>query len=309
MISTDHLRPLPPGARIALLGTAGPPAAAALDAHVGLVRSWGFEPVVMASARAEHPRAAYLTGPDELRAGDLTAAWCDPDIAAIMCVRGGYGTTRMLDLLDLDAMGRATPKPVLGSSDVTALLELLAERLSVASWFTPMLASVAIAADAGAVAGIHRVLTEPWQGTSIAPSRAITLVPGRATGRIVGGNQCLLASTIGARGRPPLDHAGTIVVLEDVGEELYRMDRDLRQLIRSGWFDGVAGIALGSWAQCDDETAVEQLIIDDLGGLGVPIVSRLGFGHGPAAPSVPIGVPGELVADDRPRLSFGPDRS
>lgn len=295
------LGPVRPGARVALLGTAGPPVTAALDGAIETVRGWGLEPVAYASARAEHPRAPYLTGPDRLRADDFTAAWCDESIEAIFCVRGGYGTVRMLDLLDPQTLRTARPKPVFGSSDVTALHEYLAERIGVPSWFTPMLATRAVQFDDVAREQLRKAVLEGVSSVrlpSVAEmSGATVLVPGAARGRLVGGNLSLLAMTLAARGRPPVDNTGAIVVLEDIGEDTYRLDGFLMSLLRSGWFDGVAGIVLGSWLDCQPDE-VRALCIELLGPLGVPMVFGMPIGHDVGAASVPLGVAWELDLTD-----------
>jgi muramoyltetrapeptide carboxypeptidase len=126
--------------------------------------------------------------------------------------------------------------------------------------------------------------------------RARALVGGRATGVSTGGTLSLLAAALGARGVPPPPD-GAIALLEDVTEEPYRIDRLLTQLLRAGWFDRVAGIALGSWQECGPPEEVRDVVLDRLGGLGVPVVEELGFGHCPGQLTVPLGAQVELDAD------------
>lgn len=294
---TGLLGPVRPGARVALLGTAGPPLEQALTGAVETVRGWGLDPVVFDSALAQHPRAEYLTGTDRLRADDFTAAWCDDSIEAIFCVRGGYGTVRMLDLLDPALLRAARPTPVFGSSDVTALHEYLAERVGVPSWFTPMLATRAVQEDEAAREQLRRAVLEGIASVRLPPVTELpgaeVMVPGTARGRLVGGNLALLAMTLGAHGRPPLDNSGAIVVLEDIGEDTYRLDGFLMSLLRAGWFDGVAGIMLGSWLDCQPDQ-VRELCRELLVPLGVPTVWGLPIGHDVGAASVPMGVAWEL---------------
>jgi muramoyltetrapeptide carboxypeptidase len=115
----------------------------------------------------------------------------------------------------------------------------------------------------------------------------------------------LLSTTTGARNRPPLDNSGCIALLEDYTESTYRIDGYLHTLLRSGWFDGVTGIALGSWARCSPFEEIHALCLELLGPLGIPIVGEVGFGHGPGAHSIPLGVPGVLRADAQPTLQLG----
>ncbi|MDN5726283.1 MAG: hypothetical protein L0G99_10195, partial [Propionibacteriales bacterium] len=114
----------------------------------------------------------------------------------------------------------------------------------------------------------------------------------------------LLAMTLGARTRPVLDHPPTIALLEDVTEDTYRIDGYLQSLLRAGWFDGVSGVALGSWQNCGPLPEIRALAEEFFAPLGMPVVWELGFGHGPGAHSIPLGIPGRLVADDRPRLEL-----
>lgn len=305
MTAAPKLGPLRPGARVALIAPAGPAPPERLELAVALIQSWGLESVVLPSASARHRWAAYLSGADELRADDLQTAWCDPTIDGIFAIRGGYGTIRILDLLDLPAMRAATPKPLYGSSDLTCLHEWLREQLGVPSWFTPMISTGALLDDPEATAGLRAaVIGDPVQQVT-APA-AHTLIPGTAEGTLIGGNLSLLAMTIGARTRPPVDNTGTVVLLEDVTEDTYRIDSYLQCLLRSGWFDGVAGVALGSWLDCGPLTEIHELVRDALGPLGIPVAAELGFGHGPAAASLPLGVRARLVApeNEAPRLEL-----
>ncbi|QAY73503.1 LD-carboxypeptidase [Agromyces protaetiae] len=300
-----ELGPLRPGARVALVAVSGPPAAPLVERSLDLVRAWGLEPVVFPSVAASHPRASYLAGDDAQRAADLQQAWCDPSIDAVFCVRGGYGSVRVLDRLDVSALAAAAPKPLFGSSDVTGVHEFWLERLGVATWFTPMLATGALLDDDEAIESLRRSVLEPVAGRVYTSSDARVLVPGRATGQTVGGNLSLVAMTLGAKGRPPVDNTGRIALLEDVTEATYRVDGFLMSLLRAGWFDGIAGIALGSWHECGPLEEIEALAVELLAPLGVPLVWELGFGHGPRAHSVPLGTIATLEAEDAPRLVVG----
>jgi muramoyltetrapeptide carboxypeptidase len=203
---TASFTPLHPGARVAIVAPSGPATPSLLRQSAELVRSWGLEPVLGPHVGAGHPRASYLSAPDADRAADLQWAWTDPEIAAVFCARGGYGSIRMLDLLDVDALRAARPKPIFGSSDATGIAEFWLERLDAGFWFAPMLATAPMVDDPVAMADLHRAVFEPVVGREFTSAEAATLVPGTATGRLVGGNLSLLALTLGARGRPPLDN-------------------------------------------------------------------------------------------------------
>lgn len=235
------LAPLRPGDRVGLVATSGPPVPAMLERSVALLESWGLVPVPGKNLRATHPRAAYLAGGDAQRAADLQDAWCDPTLSAVFVIRGGYGAVRLLDLLDVDKLRAAAPKPLFGSSDVTGIHEFWAERLDMPSWFTPMLATGALLDDPAAAASLKQAVFEPYAGRRYTADAAGTLVPGTARGLLTGGNLSLLAMTLGARGRPPLDNAGRIGLLEDVTEAPYKIDGMLHSLLRAAGSTGWPG--------------------------------------------------------------------
>ena len=295
-----------PGDRVALVAPAGPAPAELLSAAVDLVESWGLRPVTYPSATAVHARADYLSGDDRVRADDVQRAWCDPEISGIFCIRGGYGAVRILDLLDRDAMAATEPKPLYGSSDITALHEWMREQLGVPTWFTPMLSTDVMARDHPAREALRTAVLDPGSVREWTSDRAVSLVPGRAEGRLIGGNLSWLSTTTGALNRPRLDNTGCLALLEDYTESTYRIDGYLHTLLRSGWFDGVVGIALGSWEKCSPLDEIHALCLEVLGPLGIPVVGEIGFGHGPGAHSIPLGVPGVLRGDDAPALQLGP---
>ncbi|WP_159615401.1 S66 peptidase family protein [Arthrobacter zhaoguopingii] len=297
-----ELRPLQAGDRVGLVSPSGPADAGKIDRAIRLLEEWGLEPVLGRHARDVHPRAPYLAGSDADRAADLQDLVCDDSIAAVVCLRGGYGAVRLLDLLDAGKLRSARPKPLIGSSDITALHEYWTDHLGLATWFTPMPATDALLEDPAARDGMREALFTPYPGRTMTGSAAHTLVPGTATGTLTGGNLSLLAMTLGTRGRSAPSNEGRIGLLEDVSEDIYKLDGLLTSLLRAGWFDGLAGLALGSWSQCGEPHEVRALVEELLVPLGIPLVEELGFGHGPAALSVPLGVPATLTADESPRL-------
>lgn len=278
-----------------MIAPAGPPPPELLQAGIDIVRSWGLRVRVGKHVLDRHPTLDYLAGADADRAADLQQAWCDPEVAAVFCVRGGYGCLRMADLVDWPAMAAAGPKVFAGSSDVTVLHELIGERLGLVTLFAPMLATLAFVADEQAQRHFHSTVFEPAAVRVLTRPGAGPLVAGRASGVVVGGNASLLAAGLAARGSGPAPE-GAIVLLEDVNEEPYRLDAIITKLLRAGWFDGVAGIALGSWTDCGDLAHVRAMLLDRLGGLGVPVGWELGFGHCAGALTVPLGLVGELDA-------------
>jgi muramoyltetrapeptide carboxypeptidase len=289
-------RRLRPGDRVCVVAPAGPVPSAVLDKGLAILESWDLEVHTGDHVRDRHPTLDYLAGSDVARAEDLMAAWCDPSFAAVLCARGGYGAMRVLGLLDWDAMAAVPPKVFAGSSDITALHQAFARHLGIPTVFGAMVGTSAFVDDPVAQVNLRRMLFEPDAGTLLTGPAAEPLVPGRARGRTVGGNLSLVASGLGTPDaeRPS---AGAIALLEDVTEEPYRLDRYLTQLRRAGWFDGLGGVALGSWVDCGDMSTVRQVLVDRLADLGLPIIWELGFGHCQGQLAVPLGTEVELVSE------------
>ncbi|MBO0826846.1 MAG: LD-carboxypeptidase [Streptosporangiales bacterium] len=278
------------GDRVALVAPSGPVGRDRLDRAVVLLRSLGLDVVVGAHA---YDRSGYLAGTDAHRAADLQDAWCDPAVRGVVCARGGYGATRLLSRLDWTALATADPKLLHGASDVTALHAAFAARLGTRSWFGPMPASdVLTDGDPEPVswAGVRAA----WFDGAVGPLPGTRrLAPGVADGPLVGGNLSLLAAALGTPYAGPTA-AGAVALLEDVAEAPYRVDRMLTQLLDAGWFDGVAGVALGSWPGCGHPEAV---LADRLGSLGVPVLAGLDVGHDRPQRTVPLGARAHLDAD------------
>lgn len=286
---------LRPGSTVALVAPSGPVNEALLRRGIAILESWGLTVRVGEHVLDRHPTLPYLAGLDVHRAADLQRAWCDPTVDAVMCVRGGYGAMRMVDLLDWPAMIEAGPKLFTGSSDITALHEAVGSRLNVVTLFSPLLASE-ISFDVGGQKHFRQTLFEPESVLTLTGPATTALGDGIGHGMIVGGNLSLLASGVGEPDAfvPPDE---SLVLLEDVNEEPYQVDRMLTQLLRAGWFTGVTGVALGSWKGCGTPDEVRAVMADLLVGLGIPVVWELGFGHCPDQLTIPLGAEATLDAD------------
>lgn len=282
------------GDRVAVVAPAGPVPPERLDAGVAVLASWGLDVRLAAHARGTDERFGYLAADDATRAADLTDAWCDPDVRAVFCARGGYGIQRMVDLLDWESLAGAGPKVLVGFSDVTALHQAFAARLGLSTIHGPVVSSLG-RDDEESREHLRGLLFDPRPGTSLTPAPGLPLVPGRAEGVLVGGNLALLAAEVGTRNS--LRAAESIAVLEEIGEEQYRLDRLFTQLLRTGWFDGVRGIVLGDFTDCASAEAVQDLVMDRLAPLGVPMLFGAPVGHEPRNLAFPLGVPATLDAD------------
>ncbi len=277
------------GDTVAVVAPAGPVVGERLDAGLAVLASWGLSVRVMPHARGTYERLGYLAADDAARAEDLMSAWCDPEVRAVFCARGGYGVQRMVDLLDWDSLAAAGPKVLVGFSDVTALHQAFGSRLGVSTVHGPVVTSLG-AGDDRSRTHLHDLLLAPAAGVSLTPDGCETLVPGRAEGVLVGGNLALLSSELGTRN--VVRATDSIAVLEEIGEDLYRIDRMLTQLLRSGWFDGVRGIVLGDFTDCP--ASVRELVQDRLVPLGVPTLWGAPVGHESRNLAFPYGVPAVL---------------
>ncbi|MFD4527962.1 LD-carboxypeptidase [Streptomyces sp. NPDC058470] len=287
---------LVPGARVAVVAPSGPVIEERLQAGLDILRGWDLDPFVAPHVLDRHAEFDYLAGTDTDRAADFEAAWCDPDVAAVLCARGGYGTQRMVDLLDWDALRAAGPKVLLGFSDITALHEAFANRLGLVTLHGPMASAVDFLKNAQAQQHLRATLFEPESVRTIESAGRGVLVPGRARGVTLGGCVSLLAADLGTP-HARTGAAGGLLLIEDIGEEAYRLDRILTHLLRAGWLDSVAGIALGSWKDCGPYEGLRAVFADRLGGLGVPVAEDFGFGHCEGALTIPFGVGAELDTD------------
>lgn len=284
------------GARIAVLGASSPSTLTRLDAGLDTLRFAGLDPVTFETATARGTVFDWLAGTDQQRAADLRKALLDSDIDAIITVGGGYGSQRTLEALDWSGLERVAPKPVVGYSDVTALLEALAARLGWASVMGPMVAEGEFA-ESYSFNSLQRLLTQDTTQLTMSFPGSVTVRAGRADGVTCGGNLSLLAGSIGTdtAWRPP----SGIWLLEDETESPERIDTMLTHLRRAGYFSQAAGIVCGTWHDCGDERVIAEVVRDRLGPLGIPVIEGVNIGHGGQVQSYPIGRSATLDADAR----------
>src|SRR5690349_20925930 len=295
-VSLARPRALKPGDRVAVLCASSPVEPGALAAGLDALRFAGLDPVAYPSARDPGTMRRYLAGDDAMRAGDLRSALTDPGIAGILFARGGSGAQRTLEAMDWDGLGPETgmpPKVLAGYSDVTAVLEAVAVRLGWASVFGPMVA-IREGASHYSFGSLLRTLMRPEQATLIRYPRAVTVVPGLARGVTTGGTLCLLASSLATGTSRPA--RGGILLLEDVNEEDYRVDRMLTQLRRSGYLNGVAGIVAGTFTGCGPPETIQDILTERLGDLNVRMIAWANVGHGGLFQAFPYGIAAELDA-------------
>ncbi|HTA02319.1 MAG TPA: LD-carboxypeptidase [Streptosporangiaceae bacterium] len=302
---TSLARPpaLRPGDRVAVLSISSP--ADQTDLAIGLdtLRFAGIEPVVYPSARDNGSMRPYLAGDDAMRAGDLHAALTDPSIAGIIFATGGSGSQRTLEAFDFSGIAGQPPKVLAGYSDVTGVLEAVGRKLGWASLMSPMVTSGGPTGHYS-FASMLRALMHPERSTQISYPEATTLVGGVAAGRTMGGNLTLIAASIGTATSWPAE--GGILLVEDIDEQEFRLDRMLTQLRRSGYLNGVAGVVAGTFVNCGSSELIQQILLERLGDLGVPMIAWANVGHGGYFQTFPIGVAADLDADAKTLLLLDP---
>ncbi|RIV38070.1 S66 peptidase family protein [Micromonospora radicis] len=279
-----------------LVSPSGPTRPERVARGVELLTGWGLRPVPAPNVYARH---GYLAGTDALRAADLNTAFADPAVRGVICTRGGYGAQRVVDAIDMAAV-RRDPKVVAGFSDITALQLALWRGARLAGVHGPGAAWRDERTPLASAESLHAALTTTEPVTVRAAESEETFavrVAGRAVGRLLGGNLCLVVASLGTPDMPDL--TGAVLLLEDVQEPPYKVDRMLTQLRRAGALDGLAGVAVGQFTDCADgwEVSVADVLTERLGELGVPVLGGLPIGHGPGQLSVPVGTRAVLDAD------------
>jgi muramoyltetrapeptide carboxypeptidase len=289
-----HFPPLlAPGARVALVAPAGPLGAKGdLKRAVENALSFGWEVSVGDHVQS---RKGYLAGSDAERLADLNTAIQSDRVDGIWCIRGGYGAMRLLERVDYTSL-RQRPKALLGYSDVTALHSALITQCELVSFHAPTARSrlTDFARESLCRAAIDG--SNPC-GTA---ERGRTLHPGRARGRLIGGNLSLLAALTGTPYAADLD--GAILVLEDVNEDVYRIDRMLTQLRLSGTLRNCVGVVFGAFTDMPGEPgenirALDALFDEIAKDLRVPSFAGAPIGHIDDQWTVPLGAMAEIDAD------------
>lgn len=296
-IKPPHLNP---GDIVGVVAPASAPANPKnIERSLARLEALGFKPKPAPNLRK---RWGFLAGSDRDRAADFMRMFADRHVKAIFCLRGGYGTARLLQLLDYELI-RAYPKILIGYSDITSLHCALFTKANLVSFHGPMLNSDLIKhrMPAFTLQSLLATITKPGPRGSIClgynrPTVQV-LQPGIASGRLVGGNISILCTTLGTPYQPSFKHA--ILFFEDLDEVPYRFDRMLTHLLNAGVLQQVAGIAVGINCRCEDpkaKTAKEyrqtlcDVLKERLTPLKVPVVCGLPFGHVAYNATLPFGV-------------------
>ncbi|MDA8410711.1 MAG: LD-carboxypeptidase [Treponema sp.] len=294
-----------PGSRVGLIAPSGSSISPErVDAAKAALAELGFEVAEGRSCRAVH---GYLAGDDATRASDVNDFFADRNIDGIFCMKGGYGTPRILDRINYDVI-RAHPKVFVGYSDITGTHLAIGREGGLVTFHGPMPYSERGESWDGP--SRERLLAcvgpkggkGPLENPAGRPLKA--LAGGRARGRLVGGNLSLIAATMGTPWE--IETRDRIVFMEDIGERPYRVDRMLTQLRLAGKLAGAAGFILGDWNDCGPEEGKGSLGLDEvleelLIPTGRPVLANLAAGHCRPNLCLPLGVE---VAIDADRLAI-----
>lgn len=294
--SLNKTRPLKKGDTVALVTPSGPIKKDRLLKTKSLIESLGFK---VYHTEAVLFQNGHLAGTDKQRLDDLHHAFQNNKVDAIWAIRGGYGATRYLDLLDFELI-RKNPKPLIGYSDITALLNTIFQHtgnpcfhgpIAGASFteysragLTPLFSSNPVSFDLS--------VNNITKGETDSAYKYRVIIPGKATGPLAGGNLSLLTATVGTKHQ--VASKGKIIFIEDIGEEPYRIDRMFTQLISAGFFDQAKGIILGVFADCEKKdffsSTLQETIDERIKHIGLPCIYGFSFGHIDDKCTFPIGV-------------------
>ncbi|WP_406080550.1 LD-carboxypeptidase [Micromonospora sp. NBC_00858] len=280
---------LVPGDRVRVVSPGGTPNPANMARGIEILRSWGLEVELGEHVFAKY---GYLAGTDAQRLADLNAALNDRGVRAVFAARGGYGTQRIVDRIDVAGI-RRDPRVVVGFSDITSIHGKLWRDAGLVTFYGPMVNWSDSRTGPESAEALRRAVmtTAPVTITrDPAETAAPVLVPGRATGPLLGGCLTLISTSLGAGDAPKFDDA--ILFFEDVDEAPYSIDRMLTELRRVGVLSRVAGVVIGQITNsvgAPDEWDAVAMLTDRLSDLGVPVLGGLRLGHGNGQLTIPLG--------------------
>jgi len=290
--STVDIPALSPGDLIGIAAPASPLQEKSLQSGIAYLESLGYQVRLGRDLFTQH---GYLAGDDALRAASLNELIADEEVRCLLFARGGYGTARIIDRIDLDTL-RHRPRLIVGYSDLTVLLLALQAAGGYPVGYGPHVADLGVASRFQA-ASFRGLLGHGFTAQRFSLKRCTTLVPGAAEGVLMGGCLTLLQTSIGTSWQPNLD--GTLLFWEEWQEEPYRIDRMLHHLRSAGLLVGVRGMIVGRPVHIRarrgrPSLSYEDVIRDHAGALGIPVVMGFPAGHGAHKVTLPLGVRARL---------------
>ncbi|MFH2065214.1 MAG: LD-carboxypeptidase [Pseudomonadota bacterium] len=289
---------LRPGDTIGIVAPAGAFDHMKLHRGISVVEQMGFK---VFTPKGLFEKEDYLAGSDEHRAQILNHLFQEPSIKAVICARGGFGSVRILSLLDYKTI-RDSRKIFLGFSDITAILTTFQTRCGLIGFHGPMITSLADANTESRDA-MYKALTSNRKLT-IKPGKGLTLKSGVRAGTVTGGNLATLCHLVGTPFEPDLN--GHILVLEDVGEPHYKIDRMLIQMKLAGCFKGLSGLVLGSFENCGTLEGIYRIVERLFKEYDYPVLAGFEIGHGTTNITFPVGLKATLDADNHMLIYHSP---
>lgn len=280
---------LKPGDTIGIVAPAGPFDRQSFLRGVSIIEDMGFQTFIPPGLFEKN---RYLAGSDNHRAQFVNQLFADTSVDAIICARGGYGSMRILPMLDYDAI-QNNPKVFIGFSDITILLSVLFSRCNLVTFHGPVVTSLAEASEETKCSLFSNVTSESNPEIKLFSGK--TIMPGVAAGEVCGGNLTMLCHLVGTPFAP--DFKNKILFLEDRGEAPYRIDRMLVHMALAGCFKGLSGIILGTFEECGPIEDVIKIILEVFEKYSIPILAGLDAGHGRHNLTIPLGIEATLDAD------------
>ena len=278
-----------PGDTIGIVAPAGPFDRQTFFRGARVIEDMGFRIFI---PRGLFEKNRYLAGSDTHRVQFVNELFADKSIDAIICARGGYGSMRILSMLDFDTI-KKNPKIFIGFSDITILLSVLFTRCNLVTFHGPVVTSLADASEETKLSLFSNVTTDSKLEIKLCGGK--TVKPGVAAGEVCGGNLTMLCHLVGTPFAP--DFKNKILFLEDRGEAPYRIDRMLVHMELAGCFKGLSGIILGVFEECGPIEDVIKIMLELFEKYPVPILAGFDAGHGSHNLTIPLGIKATLDAD------------
>lgn len=274
------------GQQIGIIAPAGPVTQSEIQPSIELLESFGYKVI---SSPHLYNRKGYVAGDDDTRIRDLHAMFYNENVKAIFCARGGYGALRLLDKINFDLI-RTNPKIILGYSDITTLLLAIYKKTGLITFHGPVVKELSKNRNRDLESFFDLVSSDKLFELNL--TEGIPLMPGKARGILLGGNLSLICHLIGTPFMPSLK--GSMLFIEEKEEPLYRIDRMLTHLKLSGLLEDLVGLMAGRFEGCGDISSINQLLVETMSYIDIPVVSGLPVGHGLENIPLPIGVMAEL---------------
>jgi len=278
------------GDSIGVVAPAGPFDREKFQQGIEELKIMGFEPSIPSGV---YEKDGYFAGSDEHRADLLNRFFADNTIKAVVCARGGFGSIRILSLLDFDTI-RDNPKIFIGFSDITAIISALYNECGLISFHGPMVTTLADA-DQKSKDAMFSALTG-YEKLEFTLQHGIAIKSGNSSGIVSGGNLATLCHLVGTPFEPDFD--GHILIFEDIGEAPYKIDRMLSQMRLAGCFDRLAGLVIGSFKDCGEPDDVYRIVENIFKDDDIPILAGFEIGHMSSNITIPIGLTATLDTEN-----------